>query len=825
MKSKVTVPKTEVLEQPQIIEQIITSVKMFSWQKKDWVKLSESNNRTNIVCGDDIDSPYNVFNLFLQQILKKRFKVFVVKKRDSFISAPLYPFMATVSDGVSKFTISDNLMQGIVKDITQSDTIATVISGLLHRKPKSTPMLDSQSNDILIQLQKQARNNSPIFVFQNFSYFDDLSVELVRLMISGKLNKTFKFLTSAKFFFLRSENENYAAYQIVETLEHSNIYLSSPTQENIDEIATKIAPNIHLSRDDKAELFTVCGGSMVAIQILLQYFRDKQNNRFITENHYNIVSEIIQKRIADIGVNYSSLEKTLKTAASIGDPFPLQILKWVMELSDETFSDIMLKSQNELFINYDENSGRFTYPVIMEYFQQYEDLYERSKVFDAIARGIYYFNPHDYWKRAFFLEFAGKTQEACEVYFIAFYSLYFNMHLRSEEYIKKITLLSKECGLEDFWAAQLKFYDLYGKMEYKEALNCLDLCNTRLSVRLYLLKEYLSALCIHKLCETRQLHENAQIALEIAAKNAKNIEEGLWCDCLSTLISVYVNLDGNIQKASAIEKELRFYYTSKFDKTFAEVGINILNRKSSAIFSVERAIIYTQMSVNYFRNSIYSAQYLMAVNNHGANLLLLGKYTEAENYLLEALEFTKNNPTNENIIIYLLNNYCVCQIHKSSGDYRVLEELQKVINCYQHYGWSIIPIINCAIYTALSNDFDKAMGLLIKAQVLNEEEKDSYFAYYINANLAAIQYLRGDHIGASRFLIEKCSIPPVLSKATEQQYLKQRTAKWAKAMLEFNITNTWDFQNLLISGEDSGNQWIFIGRGFLCSDIQFWSEA
>jgi tetratricopeptide (TPR) repeat protein len=798
-------------------------MEMFSWQKTDWRILCESNNRINIICGKDIYSSFNIFHIFKQRVLQTKFKLFEIEKSNPFILTPLYPFLATISVG-TRNTMRDDLIQGIVRDVTQSDTLATVISGLLHRKQKSTPMLDSQSNDIMIQLQKKTRNTPAVFIFQNFSYFDDFSIELIRLMVSGELNETYPFLTSAKFYFLCSENEKHTAYNIIETYEHGNIYLTAPSQKNMDELTARMAPNTHLSKKDKAKLYTVCGGSMVAIQMLLQYLQDAKEKRLLTENHYDIVAEIIKKRMADISIHYISLEKTLKAAASIGDPFSLQLLKWIMELPDEIFENIKLKSKKELFIDYDKDMGKFTYPVIREYFQRFGDINEKMKVFEAIASGIYYFNPRDYWRRAVFLEFAGKTQDACEVYFLAFYSLYFDTYIRSEDHIRKISLLSQKCGLEHFWTAQIEFYNWYEKMEYGKALGCLDSFGTPLSVRLNLLKEYLIAMCIHKLGGTQQSHENALVTLEVAAKNAKKIEEGLWCDCLSTLISLYVNIDENIQKALAVEKELRFYYAGKLDKIFAEVGISILNRKSAAIYSVERAINYTRKSVDYFRDSMYSAQYLMALNNHGANLLLLGKYEDAENYLLEALEFTKRHQTNEDIIIYLLNNYCVCQIHKHSGDYTILEDLQDILNRYQHCDWSIIPLINCAIYSALNNNLDKATDLLVKAYALNEEIKDSYFAYYIDANIAAVRYLQGDRISASQLLIEKCSIPPPLSKATERQYLKQRTIKWAKAMLDFDITNPWDFQNLLVS-EDGGDQWIFVGRGFLCSDIQFWSEA
>ncbi|MDR2870861.1 MAG: hypothetical protein LBV04_10455 [Deferribacteraceae bacterium] len=359
-------------------------------------------------------------------------------------------------------------------------------------------------------------------------------------------------------------------------------------------------------------------------------------------------------------------------------------------------------------------------------------------------------------------------------------------------------------------------------MEYDNALKCIHSYNGLLSLRLNLLKEYLIAIAIYKSGKTFQLHKEALISLKIAAEKAKSVELGFWCDCLSTLISFYVNL-GQIHDASMLEKELIYYYSEKRDMDFATIGINILHRKSAAVNSVERAIMRTKESVIFFRNTIYSSQYLMALNNHSANLLVLGKYDDAKRYLMEAFEFIGKHPTSSIIKIYLLNNYFVYQIQKTSEDYSFPNNLLDIINCYEDYGWSIIPLINSAIYYALNNDLNTASILLERASLLNNELNDSYFSYYINANLAAINYLCGDRDHAIQILIDNCLTVPALTKATESYYLKKRTTLWIEIMKTTNITDPKLFHNFFID-DTGGNQWKFICHGFLCSDLQFWSE-
>jgi len=798
---------------------------IFSWQKKDWeTLLDNSNNKITIIYGKDFDSPYNIFHVFKRHLEENNNKVLYIEKNDPHITTPLFPFSTTVSEFSSNSSIDGSIISSIVKDVTFSETLATIILNIIKRKPDKNILIDEKSNELLIQIQKYIKGKPAVFIFQNYSFFDDLSKELTNLMISDYLNDKYPFLSSAKFYFLCSESENQKSYHIIETKEHSNIHLSNPTINNMTEIIAEISPSTNLTHDERTKLFTICGGSLVALQILLTYSREIQNKNYNVEYSDDIIEVIIKKRIDEISVNFAAIEKTLTTAAAIGDPFSIQLLQWIIKLSDKSFREVMSKSRDELFVEYDSINGKFTYPILWEYFRKAEYLQDKADFFNSIAKGIYFFNPRDYWKRAMFLELAGNQFEACEIYYFAFYTLYSDTHKRPDDCIKKISLLSDKCGLTSFWKAQLKFYDHYEKLEYEQALLSFDFCNIFLTQRLHLFKEYLVALCVYKTGDEQQLKENALVSLEMTVKESKDIEEGFWCDCLSTLISFYVNLNGQTEDTCKYFKELEYYYSKRQDKNYAQVGLHILNRKSASVFSVERAVLRTQESVIFFRNNIYPTQYLMSLNNHGANLMLLGEFVEAENCFLEALEFIKNYHVRENIIIYLMNNLLVCQIQKESVNHNLFVNFTNIIDRYTDYGWGIIPIINCAIFTALSNNLDHATDLLIKAKTINEKLNDSYYDYYINANMAAIQYLRGDRYNASKTLIEKCSIPPLLSKATEKQYLKQRTKEWAAAMENFNVKDVWEFFNLLIK-KVGGNQWKFISRGFLCSDIQFWAET
>ncbi|MDR2870862.1 MAG: hypothetical protein LBV04_10460 [Deferribacteraceae bacterium] len=391
------------------------TINTFSWQKNDWELLLNETNKITIITGSDFESPYNIFHLFQQHGLKDDNKLFIIEKAN-YILPPLHPFSSVLS------RVSDkSLVSSIIKDFTRSETLSTIVSNFLFSFTKKDLLLDEQSNDIMIQFQKIIGQQKSIFVFKNYSSFDDLSMQLAHLMISGKLDITYEFLSYARFYFLRSENENFDIYNEIEDYAHRNILLSKPTINNSKEIVLEIAPELNLSEKDRCELFTVCGGSMIALDILLRYLKSEKIGSLSITTIYDTIIAILKMRLDSIGLDSLPLERTLKIAAAIGDTFSLHLLRYIADLPETIFKKVMLKSQNEMLIKYDDTSGRFTYSIIKMFFQEILDPYEKISIYKSIANGIYHFNPHDYWTRATFLELSENIEDACEIYFLAFH--------------------------------------------------------------------------------------------------------------------------------------------------------------------------------------------------------------------------------------------------------------------------------------------------------------------------------------------------------------------------------------------------------------------
>ena len=138
--------------------------------------------------------------------------------------------------------------------------------------------------------------------------------------------------------------------------------------------------------------------------------------------------------------------------------------------------------------------------------------------------------------------------------------------------------------------------------------------------------------------------------------------------------------------------------------------------------------------------------------------------------------------------------------------------------------WTIIFQLNCAIYMALAGEIDQAEENLRTLEKISLELCDDYYLFYVYANLAAVLYLQGRRTEAVSLLQKNCSKPPQLFKATEKTYLEERSKQWISAMESVEIKDPKTFDTYLLNRHPHKTQWAFVGRGFLYSDIQFWSE-
>ena len=184
--------------------------------------------------------------------------------------------------------------------------------------------------------------------------------------------------------------ESSVAFQRIKQLEHMDIFLSDPREEDMEEILTELSPELQLSPNDREKLFYLSGGRLSVIDILSRYLSSK-GQASIDSSAQEMVDVTLMERISHMGKIGATLECVLEVAANIGNTFYIPLLKQVV---DTSICDLALKkSDQEFFTKCNQDSGRFVYREIQDFFYACPDENRKREIACALERAIYYFDP------------------------------------------------------------------------------------------------------------------------------------------------------------------------------------------------------------------------------------------------------------------------------------------------------------------------------------------------------------------------------------------------------------------------------------------------
>ncbi len=177
---------------------------LYNWQMDDWDLLTNSLDYNLVfIYGKEFESKQNVATTFYNELATtKNYKIFQFYSKSSRCLVPLASFYdCLLHYNVEQRIGLKQLGKNIIKDVTQSDTITYLINTNEVLKQNA---FSEQYREILIFLEEISQEIIPIFIFFNFSNYDNESQTLIQWMASGNLSKYYPFLKGAKFVFLVS---------------------------------------------------------------------------------------------------------------------------------------------------------------------------------------------------------------------------------------------------------------------------------------------------------------------------------------------------------------------------------------------------------------------------------------------------------------------------------------------------------------------------------------------------------------------------------------------------------------------------------------------
>jgi Flp pilus assembly protein TadD len=725
--------------------------------------------------------------------------------------------------------------------------VSFLLEACLHtseRKQRSeTPHLTPGEQEILFQLQHLAGNSELLIVADDLQYWDIDSLRLLQFMFSASLARTYSFLAKARLVVSRTRGTKTKHPEMVDeiALNFSAVWgLDYFEPESLKAIMQGFGFEAPLPEEQFRLIYAVCTGHLELIRRLTEYLVDgSESVGMATGFHtpgldaYTLLHQLVSERLGQLGEEGTATKALICAAAVIGSSFSRLEIQCLLKWDAATLRKALDSAERLRLIESERQQLRFVHEDLRECL--FRSLGSDAQEFhSALAICLSSLRPSDYFTRAEHFFLAGNEEVSAQLYFEGLLQRKREHLAISDELYRSVFSMLEALGFGAIASTVFEAQALFLTQQYGAAASLLEKTEHTFPPVFCAERDYLWALCLLKFFNSTE----SRRAKDLLANwdELRESEKDLWCRIQLTLLVAHVHL-GESSQAMRIERIAARYLDSiKASDPGAEAAVNVLRRKSSALYGAEISRDRCREAAVYFgplpgsgvpRNP---AQYYMTLCNLAGNLIVTGEFAEAAKYAKQAVEMESEGwchtlPRPEVAINNLVLSGFLAETLKASDAVTVYERLlaEQPAIADRH-----LILNNHAVVLTLTGRLNDALHLCsnVDSEMRELGKNDSYYQYFVRSNLAGLLHLSGRRLEAERLWQElETQVPEIAQE--DRSYLVQRQRLQAGAFDEVAAGDAAGWQNYLLRRHPVmfGDGWRFYGRGFLMSDIQFWSES
>ncbi|SFF44758.1 AAA ATPase domain-containing protein [Paenibacillus algorifonticola] len=725
---------------------------------------------------------------------------------------------------------------------------------LITRKEKKVEELNAsltkEQLDTINNISYLLSRDKYIIYIDNLHWWDESSLELLHEMIDRR-NTSMNFLKDTIFIINLTTDQvsqhNESVLRIIKKFDFIHYDLNKIDKDNFQNVLIHFGLTKTIDIKIMDLLYKATNGHLHVIREMVKFINDNEISDLLDYSNVlkeNSLSILIEERLKNYGADSVVITEILKYASIIGRSFTFFELENMTRFSaDEreknkfNIKNYIAKANELSLVEKEESGASFVHEIVRELFKlKLGD--NKSSYYYAAAECLKIVRPTQYLARAQFLLQAGLMKEAGIMYLLEYVKRLRMKEFYDSSFENEVQLHANEFGV--LYVQRIKkSYEFYHQEEYN---NCIEELNSIESIYpspLLAERDYLLSISLSKQIRLEFREKSVNCLEQYYNIESVDGEEEIWTRVMSALIASYVHVN-DAKNAKKINRKLSIHLGDRvsFDIN-APNKINILRRKSGAVESTKYALRSTEQSVAYFEPQentnvpLNPLEYYMALNNFAANALVCGQFTKAFNTTLKALELLRdfpqiNFPRGEIILNnFVLSGFLSKKISANQG-IKVFQDLfeKKQLK----HSDMILMQINLACLFAINENIEDARNLLRKVKQILIERKnvEYYYEYYVESNLMVVEFLAGNKLKALEIwddINDKC---PVIG---DKDYYERRN-EVIKTLFNNNIHSdgkTW--LDMLLpyrettADEDDIDLWEFYGKGYLFSDMQFWSES
>jgi len=768
------------------------------------------------------------------------------------VERALFPFNSALSKlkmiKSDKITIASSVTE-LAKGIPYAGDFVSFFMGTVTTNKErmienEIRYLTSAERSIVFDLCRIFPGKRLLLIADNFHSWDEASINFLRLILSGRLSDSFPIFKNVNVLCVLTDDQESVSKSSVDSLIGENgftlFHIQGIGVDSYQQVLNYFGFRGKLTDKAIKVLYSLTGGHLELIKQLSEYasdfsFRSEEINEAFFHESDRLKQEFLERiltvKLKSLGALGSQIIQVLEYASIIGLSFSYEEIACISKEKEDTLKLIIEKAKDSSLLEDSALKKNFTHEIIREFF--FERLQDRRfGYFKTFAECLSLLHPADYYTRAKYSFESGNTEDGTVLYLIGNLKDMREGTVTPQFILNRIENFASRYGLQDYLSSMKKAYDLYGRNEFLLAIAELRKIEDLYQRPLLAEKYYLLSINLTKTLSHNDLRE-ARSILE-GWDELKDHESEIWLRIMSTLMIVHSHLNDSAASKS-VERALMMFLSEriKFDLT-AQYNINILRRKAASLYVDEIACERTKRSVEFFATSdndrrlIYPIQYYMSLTNYAGNLLAAGEFEDSFKYANMALNTINECPS----IVFPrpmipANNFIVSGLlSKMFSPAEAMKMFSSIISQKETIADEVLLKNNIAVTYILNGKVTDGENKLMEIiELLRQHTRiDNYYEYLPRVNLATVMFINGNAELARKGLEElEVKIPDIPDRAfllRRHQLLYELFGKLTKI--------TWQEWYECISRlypHELGRSWRFFSKGFLFTDMQFWSES
>lgn len=761
--------------------------------------------------------------------------------------APWFSGLSRAEDRLESKRLIHRAVSEAGKTIPTVGNLVTFALGILldskeKQQRSKTLHLNNEEHEILFRLQSIAGNNPLLVIADDMQYWDHESLRFILIILSSQLDHAYPFLSRTHIIAATTHGsvprDADLWSQLIREFSRNEWHLEYVTEEKLEGILSAFGLKSDISKEQMGLIYSVAGGHLELLRQLVDYYVGNQ-----LENEpevgfwacpgldiYTFLHRLIKERLNSLGMEGQKTLEVLTAASVIGRSFTNLEINCITGAISH-LADSLETAEKMRFLERERNDIRFSHEALRDALLKATNN-KAPEYHVTFAKCLSILRPSDYLTRAEHLLLGRQHDLAAQLYFIGMLRMLRECEPIKGDFRQRVSVMMDQFGYGKLCSHLLDAYDLYYKHHYTDAAALLDRIELIYPEVLLAERDYLLALC--KLKRFNSLENDKVEQILEPWDRLRDHEQDLWCRIQMTRLAVCTR-NGNYDQARAIERNLGDYYNKlRRSDPSAETAINILRRKSATLYGAEIAAERCRSAVAYFGAGSEGilprspVQYYMGLCNLSGNLLVIGEFIEATQTAERAANFwQKCRDLAIPRLEVAINNLLISSVLSGVLNAKDAERTMKEIDFDSPESPDRYLLANnLIIFTALTGNLEGALKQAERtfASLGSNTSDDSYYRYFIGTNLAGILHLVGATQKATT--LWRQLHPPEIPQA-DMPFLNARHSGQQKAFksVKKGDIEGWDHFLSRQGTLSLGRPWIFYGRGFLFSDIQFWSES